>query len=54
MVGSIASLTFATAPDGVRLGLEETGSGSPVLFVHELAGDLRIWEGQVRELAGAL
>jgi pimeloyl-ACP methyl ester carboxylesterase len=40
----------ATAPDGVRLAFQETGSGSPVLFIHEFAGDHRSWEPQVREL----
>jgi pimeloyl-ACP methyl ester carboxylesterase len=41
---------YATADDGVRLHYEETGAGSPVLFVHEFAGDHRSWEPQVREL----
>jgi pimeloyl-ACP methyl ester carboxylesterase len=34
--------------DGVELNVEETGSGFPVLFVHEFAGDHRSWEPQVR------
>jgi pimeloyl-ACP methyl ester carboxylesterase len=42
---------YATTDDGVRLYWEETGSGSPVLLVHEFAGDHRSWEPQVRELA---
>lgn len=33
--------------DGVRLHLEETGSGTPIVFVHEFAGDLRSWEPQL-------
>lgn len=37
--------------DGVNLYYEETGTGSPVIFVHEFAGDLRSWEPQVRVLA---
>ena len=41
---------YATADDGVRLYWEETGSGTPVLLVHEFAGDHRSWEPQVREL----
>ena len=41
-------MAFATADDGVRLYVEETGSGTPVLFVHEFAGDHRSWEPQVR------
>lgn len=34
--------------DGARLYYEETGAGTPVLFIHEFAGDLRSWEPQVR------
>jgi pimeloyl-ACP methyl ester carboxylesterase len=34
--------------DGVRLYYEEAGSGAPVVFVHEFAGDHRSWEPQVR------
>jgi len=34
--------------DGVKLYYEETGSGQPVIFVHEFAGDYRSWEPQVR------
>ena len=37
--------------DGVKLYYEETGSGTPVVFVHEFAGDYRSWEPQVRYLA---
>src|SRR4051794_26942236 len=37
--------------DGVRLHVEEAGSGEPVLFVHEFAGDHRSWEPQVRALS---
>src|SRR3954462_6760929 len=37
--------------DGVRLHVEETGAGCPVLFVHEFAGDHRSWEPQVRSLS---
>ncbi len=36
--------------DGVRLHVEDSGSGIPVVFVHELAGDYRCWEQQVRAL----
>jgi pimeloyl-ACP methyl ester carboxylesterase len=35
--------------DGVRLHYEETGSGTPVIFVHEFAGDHRAWEMQLRQ-----
>src|SRR5665213_1083254 len=37
--------------DGTRLYVEETGSGYPVIFVHEFAGDHRSWEDQVRRLS---
>ena len=41
-------MPFATTDDGVRLHYEETGSGTPVIFVHEFAGDHRAWEAQIR------
>ena len=41
-------MPHATASDGVKLYYEEVGSGTPVIFVHEFAGDLRSWESQVR------
>jgi pimeloyl-ACP methyl ester carboxylesterase len=41
-------MPFATTDDGVRLHYEETGSGTPVIFVHEFAGDHRAWEAQMR------
>jgi pimeloyl-ACP methyl ester carboxylesterase len=34
--------------DGVRLYYEEAGKGAPIVFVHELAGDHRTWEPQLR------
>jgi pimeloyl-ACP methyl ester carboxylesterase len=34
--------------DGARLHYEETGTGTPVLFIHEFGGDQRSWEPQVR------
>ncbi|MFZ1909275.1 MAG: alpha/beta hydrolase [Burkholderiales bacterium] len=37
--------------DGVKLYYEETGSGTPILFVHEFAGDCRSWEPQVRHFS---
>ena len=37
--------------NGVNLYYEETGTGAPVLFVHEFAGDHRSWELQVRCLS---
>ena len=41
----------ATASDGVGLHWEESGSGTPILFVHEFAGDHRSWAPQVRHFA---
>ena len=37
-----------STPDGVNLYVEAVGSGTPVVFVHEYAGDYRSWEPQVR------
>jgi pimeloyl-ACP methyl ester carboxylesterase len=37
--------------DGVKLYYEETGSGVPIVFVHEFAGDYRSWEPQVRHFS---
>jgi pimeloyl-ACP methyl ester carboxylesterase len=37
-----------TTDDGVRLYYEETGSGTPVVLVHEFADDIRGYEGQLR------
>ena len=34
--------------DGVSLYYEEAGSGTPIVFVHEYAGDWRSWEPQMR------
>ncbi len=40
-----------TTDDGVRLYCEDTGEGTPIVFVHEFAGDHRSWEPQVRHFA---
>ena len=37
--------------DGVSLHYEEAGAGTPVVFVHEFAGDYRTWEPQMRRFA---
>jgi pimeloyl-ACP methyl ester carboxylesterase len=37
--------------DGVNLHYEEAGSGTPLVFVHEFAGDARSWEPQLRFFA---
>src|SRR5579859_6520020 len=40
-----------SAADGVKLHVEEVGSGTPIVFVHEFAGDHRSWEPQLRHFA---
>jgi pimeloyl-ACP methyl ester carboxylesterase len=44
-------MPFATSRDNVRLHYEEVGSGTPLVFVHEFAGDWRAWEPQMRYFA---
>jgi pimeloyl-ACP methyl ester carboxylesterase len=34
--------------DGTQLYYEEAGAGTPVVFIHEFAGDYRTWEPQMR------
>jgi pimeloyl-ACP methyl ester carboxylesterase len=41
-------MPYATTDDGVRLYYEEAGSGTPLIFIHEFAGDHRSWEPQMR------
>jgi len=41
-------MPHAKTDDHVTLYYEETGSGAPVIFVHEFAGDMRSWEPQMR------
>src|SRR5438874_5441300 len=41
-------MPHAITDDAVRLYYEETGRGTPVIFVHEFAGDHRAWETQMR------
>jgi len=41
-------MPHVSTDDGVKLYYEEAGSGTPVVFVHEFAGDYRSWEPQVR------
>lgn len=44
-------MPYVSAPDGFRLYYEEAGSGTPVIFVHEYAGDWRTWEPQMRHFS---
>lgn len=37
--------------DGVKIYYEETGAGTPILFLHEYGGDRRSWEPQVRHFS---
>jgi len=37
-----------TTDDGIKLYYEEVGSGIPIVFVHEFAGDVRSYELQLR------
>jgi len=41
-------MPHARSDDGTALYYEETGSGTPIIFVHEYAGDCRAWEPQLR------
>lgn len=41
-------MSYARTDDGVNLHVEETGAGTPIVFVHEFAGDHRSWEPQLR------
>lgn len=43
----------AVADDGVCLYYEESGDGTPLVFLHEFAGDHRSWEPQVRHFSRA-
>jgi len=42
-------MPFITTPDNVKLYYEETGQGTPIVFVHEFASDHSGWEPQMRE-----
>jgi pimeloyl-ACP methyl ester carboxylesterase len=44
-------MPHAQAKDGTRLYYEEAGSGTPLIFIHEFAGDHRSWEPQMRFFA---
>jgi pimeloyl-ACP methyl ester carboxylesterase len=44
-------MPYVTAHDGVELYYEEVGTGLPIVFVHEFAGDHRSYEPQMRHFA---
>ncbi|MEQ1880673.1 MAG: alpha/beta hydrolase [Burkholderiales bacterium] len=48
---SLIAMPTLTTDDGVKLYYEETGTGTPIVFVHEFAGDYRTWEPQVRHFS---
>jgi 3-oxoadipate enol-lactonase len=41
-------MPYTTTRDGVQLYFEESGSGTPIIFVHEFAADYASWEPQMR------
>jgi 3-oxoadipate enol-lactonase len=41
-------MPHAATRDGIRLYYEETGSGTPLIFLHEFAADHTNWEPQMR------
>lgn len=46
-------MPYVTTTDSIRLHYEEVGEGTPILFMHEFAGDHRSWEPQMRRFARA-
>ena len=38
-------------PDGITLYFEDTGTGAPIVFVHEFGGDNRSWHRQIPVLS---
>ena len=50
-MANTTTTTRITTSDGVGLHVEDTGSGTPIVFVHEFADDLRGWEDQVRHFS---
>jgi pimeloyl-ACP methyl ester carboxylesterase len=47
------SITRITTDDGISLHVGETGTGPPLLFIHEFAGDARSWGPQVDHFSPA-
>jgi pimeloyl-ACP methyl ester carboxylesterase len=44
-------MPHAPAADGVKLYYEEVGRGTPIVFVHEFADDIKGWAAQVKFFA---
>ena len=40
-------MPYAVTDDNVKLYYEEVGAGTPIIFIHEFADDLRTWETQM-------
>ena len=40
--------------EGARIYYEETGNGTPILFIHEFGGDYRSWDDQMRHFGREL
>ena len=47
----IPAMATITTDDGVRLHVEDVGTGTPIVFVHEWAGDARSYEPQLRHFS---
>jgi len=47
----VVTMPHLTADDGIKLYYEDTGTGIPIVFVHEFAGDCRSYESQVRHFS---
>lgn len=45
------TVNSVTTDDDAQIHVETTGSGPPILFIHEFAGDHRSWEPQVRSFS---
>lgn len=45
------SISRVITGDGIALQVEQTGTGVPILFIHEFAGDARSWAPQVTHFA---
>ena len=45
------SITQVVTDDGVTLHVEQTGAGTPILFIHEFAGDARSWSPQTEHFS---
>ena len=44
-------MPYAITDDGNKLYYEEVGDGSPIIFIHEFADDLRSWKPQIEYFA---